>query len=75
MIKHGQELPKKASVTFKTTIPSDDDSDEKVEDDKEMAMFAKRFNKFMRMNKARKPSRKKMIKGDSSKKERTNHLL
>ena len=67
-IKHGQEPSKKASVAFKSTTPSDDE--EEVEEDEEMAMFAKRFNKFMRMNKARRPPRKEIMKGDSSKKEK-----
>ena len=67
-IKHGQEPSKKASVAFKSTTLSDDD--EGVEEDEEMAMFAKRFNKFMRTNKARRPPRKEMLKRDSSKKEK-----
>ena len=71
--KKALKASKKVKVVLKSTIKEKEKYDQDGSDeDEDMVMFARKFNKFMRMKKyknARKPQRKEMIKGESSKKE------
>ena len=60
-VKNGQKLIKKVDMAFKSPIQEE----EMVDEEKEMSMFSKRFNKFMKMNKhkIRRSQRKDMSKG------------
>ena len=77
--KKALEKSKKVGVSLKFTIQekekyNQDGSDE----DEDMAMFARKFNKYMRMKKygnARKPQKREMIKEESSKREKNPIVL
>ena len=60
-IKNGKEPTKKVDMTFKSTTQEE----EMVDEEKEMVMFSKRFNKFMKMdkNEIRRSQRRDMDKG------------
>ena len=73
VIKKAQESIKKVGVALKSTTCKEDQNHEGSDEDEEMAMFARKFNKFMRMKRfgnARRPQRKEIMKGESSKKEK-----
>ena len=60
-------------VALKSTIYKEDYDHDGSDEDDEMAMFSRKFKKFMRMKKfgnGRRPQRRDMIKGESSKKEK-----
>ena len=71
--KKALEKSKKVEVALKSTIQEKEKYDQDGSDeDEDMAMFARKFKKYMRMKKyanARKPQRREMIKGESSKRE------
>ena len=57
-------------VALKSIIQKEVYDHDGSDEDEEMTMFARKFNKFMRMKKfgnGRRPQRKDMIKGESSK--------
>ena len=68
-----QEENKKVGVAFKSTIQEKEKYDQEGNDgDEDMEMFARKFNKFIRMKKygnARKPQKGDMFNGKSSKRE------
>ncbi|KAK5825221.1 hypothetical protein PVK06_020031 [Gossypium arboreum] len=65
-----KEAPKKVGVPFKsTTCEKDEGSSNDEEGEEEMTMFAKKFKKFMKFNKAERFRRRDIIKGEPSKKE------
>ncbi|KAK8348983.1 hypothetical protein V6Z12_A06G114900 [Gossypium hirsutum] len=64
-----KEAPKKVGVPFKsTTCEKDEGSSNDEEGEEEMTMFAKKFKKFMKFNKAERFRRRDIIKGEPSKK-------
>ena len=79
-VKQGEESNKKAleksnkvRVALKSTIQEKEKYDQDgSHEDEDMAIFTRKFNKYMRMKKygnARKPQRREIIKGESSKRE------
>ncbi|KAK5793526.1 hypothetical protein PVK06_034676 [Gossypium arboreum] len=63
-----KKLQKKVEVAFKSTT-SEKNEDSSNDDEVNMAMFAKKFKKFMKFNKAKIFLRRDIIKGEPSKKE------
>ncbi|MBA0710962.1 hypothetical protein Golax_010203, partial [Gossypium laxum] len=67
-VKEIKEVPKKVGVAFKsTTCEKDEDSSNNDDDDDEMEMFAKRFKRFMKFNKARRFQKNEGLKNESTK--------
>ncbi|KAK5812081.1 hypothetical protein PVK06_027481 [Gossypium arboreum] len=56
----------KVAVALKSTTNKDSESSEKVDEDKEVAMFARRFKRFMKPSKERRLQKKKGLKLEST---------
>ena len=72
--KKTQESNKNVGVALKSTINKEDHDHDGSDEDEEMAMFAGKINKFMRMEKfgnGRRPQRRDMIKGNQAKRKMT----
>ncbi|XP_022728776.1 uncharacterized protein LOC111284351 [Durio zibethinus] len=73
-IRRGQEPIKKGGIALKSTFQKDEENftQEEGDKDEEMAMFVKRFKKFIKMNKfsSRTKPQREMTKGASSRIER-----
>ena len=68
--KKVQETNKNVGVALKSTIQKEDYDHNGSDEDEKMAMFSRKFNKFVRMKKfgnGRQPQKRDMIKGESSK--------
>ncbi|XP_017628453.1 uncharacterized protein LOC108471331 [Gossypium arboreum] len=59
-----KEAPKKMGFSFKSITCEKDEGSSNDDDDEEMVMFAKKFKKFMKFNKAKRFPRKDIIKGE-----------
>ncbi|KAA3473291.1 zf-CCHC domain-containing protein/UBN2 domain-containing protein [Gossypium australe] len=66
-VEEAKNEKKKVGVALKSTTTEDSESSEKVEKDKEMTMFARRFKKFIRSNRNRKFQKNEGIKVESIK--------
>ncbi|KAH1082757.1 hypothetical protein J1N35_022518 [Gossypium stocksii] len=65
-----KEAPKKVGVAFKLTTCEKDEDSSSDDYKNNMAMFAKKFKKFMEFNKAKRFQKRDIIKGEPSKKEK-----
>ncbi|KAA3473878.1 zinc finger CCHC-type and RNA-binding motif-containing protein 1-like [Gossypium australe] len=65
-----KEAQKKVGVAFKSTTGEKDGDSSNNDEEEEMAMFAKKFKKFMKFNKAKRFTIRDIIKGEPSKKEK-----
>ncbi|KAH1083160.1 hypothetical protein J1N35_022921 [Gossypium stocksii] len=61
-VKKAKIEKKTFGVALKSTTNEDSEPSEEVDEDKEMTMFVRRFNKFMRSNRGRKFQKKKGLK-------------
>ena len=71
--KKTQESNKNVGIALKSTIYKEDHDHDVSDKDEEMTMFARKFNKFIRMKKfgnGRRLQKRDMIKGESNKKEK-----
>ncbi|KAH1107791.1 hypothetical protein J1N35_011559 [Gossypium stocksii] len=59
-----KEAPKKVEVAFKSTTCEEDEDSSNDDEDEEMAMFVKKFKKFMKFDKVKRFLRRDIIKGE-----------
>ena len=61
-INHGKEQPRKVGVALKASMSEDEEDDDEDDEDMEMIIFAKKFKKYMKMDKGKSSQSKKVNK-------------